>query len=126
MKIFTFLIVKLREKTVFERKVCFASDFFRMWQYDFDFLLWQFFELVFYSCEVVSWVELCCCALGFFFVSASDALFCFIFLHTAKLTTANLLNNFFLSLTAFARVTSFLTLSKGFFSSFAGFDFDHT
>ena len=44
-----------------------------------------------------------------FFVLSSDALFCFTFVHTAKLKKSNFLNDFFLSLTAFARVTSFLT-----------------
>ena len=51
-----------------------------------------------------------------FFVSSSDALFRFTFVHTAKLKKLNFLNDFFLSLTALARVTSFLTLfSKSFF-----------
>ena len=35
--------------------------------------------------------------------------FRFTFVHTAKLKKSNFLNDFFLSLTAFARVTSFLT-----------------
>ena len=48
--------------------------------------------------------------LCFFFVSSSDALFRFAFVHTAKLKKSNFLNDFFLSLTAFAGVTSFLTL----------------
>ena len=46
-----------------------------------------------------------------FFVSSFGALFRFTFVHTAKLKNLNRLNDFFLSLTAFARVTSFLTLS---------------
>ena len=38
--------------------------------------------------------------------------FRFTFVHTSKLKRSNFLNDFFLSLTAFARVTSFLTLSS--------------
>ena len=45
-----------------------------------------------------------------FFVSSSDALFRFTFVHTAKLKKSKFLNDFFLALTAFARVTSLLTL----------------
>ena len=49
-----------------------------------------------------------------FFVSSSDALFRFTFVHTLKLNNSTSLNDFFLSLTAFARLTSFLTLSSKF------------
>ena len=61
--------------------------------------------------------ELCvrtCPAMFFCFV-VWRFFFRFTFLHTAKLKKSNLLNDFFLSLTAFARVTSFLTrFSKSF------------
>ena len=40
---------------------------------------------------------------GYVFVSSSDALFSFTFVHTAKLKKSIFLNDFFLSLTAFAR-----------------------
>ena len=43
-------------------------------------------------------------------VSSSDALFCFTFVHTAKLKKPNFLNDLLLSLTALVRLTSFLTL----------------
>ena len=46
----------------------------------------------------------------FVFVSPSDALFRFTFVHKAKLKKSSFLNDFFLSLTEFVRVTSFLTL----------------
>ena len=50
-----------------------------------------------------------------FFVLSSDALFRFTFVHTTKLKKSNFLNDFFLSLTAFAGVTSFLIrFSKSF------------
>ena len=66
----------------------------------------------------------------FFFVS-SDALFRFTFVHTSKLKKSNFLNDFFLSLTSFARVTSFLTLSLSLslekvLKVFGLLDFDHT
>ena len=47
----------------------------------------------------------------YFFVSLSDALFHFTFVHPAKLKRSYFLNGFFLSLTAFARMTSVLSLS---------------
>ena len=49
--------------------------------------------------------------LAMFFVALSGALFRCTFVHTAKLRKSSFLNDFFLSLTAFARVTSFLILS---------------
>ena len=48
----------------------------------------------------------------FVFVSSSDAIFGFTFAYTAKLKKINFLNDFFLSLLAFARVKSFFTLSS--------------
>ena len=50
-----------------------------------------------------------------FFVSSSDALFRFTFVRTAKLKKSKFLNDFFLSLTAFARLTSFFTLARKIF-----------
>ena len=59
-----------------------------------SFTQWKFFELYLRNCPAMS----------------SDALFRFTFVHTAKLKRSNFLNDFFLSLTAFARVTLFPTL----------------
>ena len=59
---------------------------------------WKFFELHLGTCPAM------------FFVSSSDALFRFTFVHTAKLKKSNLLDDFFLSLAAFSGVMSFLTL----------------
>ena len=47
-----------------------------------------------------------------FFVSSSDALFSFYICSHLKAEKSDFLIDFFLSLTAFARVTSFLTLSS--------------
>ena len=82
--------------------------------------------LHFYSREAVSWAELYCGDVGCSILS-SDALRRFTFVHTAKLKTSNFLNIFFLSLTAFVRVTSFLILSLAkVLRSIAWLDFDHT
>ena len=77
----------------------------------FLFNQWEFFELYARTCPAM------------FFVSSSDALFRFTSVHTAKLKRSNFLSDFFLSLTAFAWVTSFLTLFSQ--SIFAWLDFDH-
>ena len=51
----------------------------------------------------------------FFFIRRLTIFIRFTFVHTAKLKKSNFLNDLFLSLTAFARVTSFLTrISKSF------------
>ena len=52
---------------------------------------------------------------GIFLFRRLTLFFRFTFVHTAKLKKSNFLNDFFLSLTAFARVTSFLArFSKSF------------
>ena len=59
-----------------------------------------------YSCKLSAAILRC----SWFFLLRRLTLFIrFTFVHTAKLKKSNFLNDFFLSLTAFARVTSFLT-----------------
>ena len=57
----------------------------------------------------ISLAELYCGALGFFLFRHLTLFIRFTFVYTAKLKKSKFLNDFFLSLTAFARVTSFLT-----------------
>ena len=84
-------------------KKCFPNSLIVHSRSSFLFSQWKFFELCVRTCPVM------------FFVLSSDALFRFTFVHSAKLKKSNFLNDFFLSLTAFACVTSFLTLfSKSF------------
>ena len=60
----------------------------------------------FYSCKLSVAILRCS---WFFLFRRLTLFFRFTFVHTAKLKKSNFLNDFFLSLTAFARVTSFLT-----------------
>ena len=65
--------------------------------------------------------------LSFFVSSSSDALFRFTFVHTAKLKRIKSLNDFFLLLAAFLRVSSFFMLSlANVLRSFVWLDFHHT
>ena len=96
---------------ILEYLINLMHHFFSPLSYSLWRLSFHSYTILLYSCEAVSWAELYCGALGFF-ASLSNAVFRFTFVHTSKLKKSNFLNDFFLSLTLFARVTSILNLSR--------------
>ena len=80
-----------------------------------------FLQYAGYVCVVIENSLNCvtACPAFVFLLRCLTHFFCFTFIHTAKLKKSNFANDFFLSLTAFGRVTSFsLSLDKV-FRSFA-------